>query len=903
MTPVSNSWPTRRAGFLRTVTSALMLSAAGLTAAVLLPATSAAAQEAEAYNISAGPLADVLNSYAEQSGAQIIYDASLTQGRNSPGLNGEFGVVEGLSRLLAGSGLSFRQTGDNAFTLDLAPQSSSSAIQLGPVRVEGETDDPSRSSVLDGNAGSLIGYVASSAGSASKSNTPLAQTPRSISVVPAEQIEAQAARNIGEALAYTPGVFTDGRGVDTRTTSISARGFTNTGIYVDGAQFEGAAPTVDTYGLERVEVMRGPASTLYGAGSLGGIVSALSKRPTDEDFAELQVIGGSFDHYEGRFDGSFTLNPDETIKFRLTGLLRDSGTQIDLVDDNRIFIAPAVTFALGQSTDLAILARYQKDSGGNLSLILPLTGSLYEHPNGPISTSLFMGEPDFDEYEASTTSFTVDLDHRFNDNIAFNLTVNKTDTDRFERFADPRSLGLLADLLGNQPFSNFGWQADQPTPAFIVVPAPNPAFNPTLPPAPPNFPFLPTAVANPLAGLIPLNTLLRFPSELSADTKSWAFDTNIAANFGSDSFSHQLLVGVDLKKREAISSVLTPDLSAFSAGPLPDFAGLLGALLPLDIYNPQYGGAILPLIPNTEQEIKATQFGLYLQDQIAIQDTLFVVAGVRHDNFKQDTMDLLTGTMLSELDESATTFQLGASVKVAAGFSPYVSFSQSFNPQTGLDFAGLAFDPLTGRQFEGGIKFASSDGAIMATVALFDLRRQNVLTLDPDPTHVGCGFSNIGSCQIALGEVASRGFEFELRASPVAGLNLVAAFTTFDIETTEDQNLANIGLSPIRQPSELGSLWADYSIQSGALKGFGIGGGVRYVGSSFADGANLIDVPSYTLFDAFVRYQFTGGGMDGLSLSLNARNLGDKSYLVGCSVNNCTYGVRQKLTGTLAYRW
>lgn len=902
MTAIAKGLPKRLQSkanlFARPHLSAILLATTGISVATLLPVSSAFAQEADSFLVEAGPLAEVLNTYAEQSGAQIIYDADLTQDRTSPGIDGQFGVAEGLSRLLAGSGLTFHQTGNNVFTLDLAPQPSSDAIQLGAVRVEGEKQggDPN-------NAGELVGYVAQTAGSASKISTPIVETPRSVSVVSAGQIAAQSADNLAEALAYTPGVFTDAFGVDTRNTAIYSRGFTNTGIYVDGAQFEGVAPTIDAYGLERVEMIRGPASSLYGEGSLGGVVNAVSKRPTEYDFAEIQLIAGNFSHYEGRVDGSFALDANRDVKFRLTGLLRDSGTQIDLVDDDRIYIAPALSFQLGAGTQLAILARYQRDSGGNLGLTLPVTGSLVENPNGQISTSLFMGEPDFDRYVASTSALTIDLDHKFSENVAFNLTVNTTETDRFQRFADPRQLGLFADQLNSQIFRNFGWQPDQPTPPVIVVPTANPNFDPTQPPSPPNFPFIPTPVANPLAGLIPLNTLLRFPSEMSDTSNSWAIDSSISAQFGSDDFAHQLLVGADYKKRDATSNILTPDLSAFSAGPLPDIAGLLGALLPLDIYDPQYGGTILPLISNSERNIDSSQIGIYLQDQISVHDTLFVVAGIRHDNFDSETTDLLTNTLLSEIDESATTFQLGASVKVGAGFAPYLSFSESFNPQSGLDFAGAAFDPLSGRQFEGGIKFATDDGAILATIAIFDLRRQNVLTLDPDPTHTGCGFSGVGVCQITLGEVASRGFELELHASPIDGLNIVGAFTSFDIETTKDDNLVNIGLSPIRQPTELASLWTEYSFLAGGLRGFGLGAGVRHVGSSFADGANLIEVPSYTLVDGFIRYQFDDRVLDGLSLTLNVRNLGNNSYLVGCSVNNCTYGLRRKITGALAYRW
>jgi iron complex outermembrane receptor protein len=147
--------------------------------------------------------------------------------------------------------------------------------------------------------------------------------------------------------------------------------------------------------------------------------------------------------------------------------------------------------------------------------------------------------------------------------------------------------------------------------------------------------------------------------------------------------------------------------------------------------------------------------------------------------------------------------------------------------------------------------------------------------------------------------VTSRGWEFEAVSTPMPGLKLKAAYTVYDMATTEDLNPANVGKMPTGVPEQFGSLWADYTLQSGTLAGFGFGGGVRYVGASWADTANTMPVPDYTLVDATVHYEIRGW-----RAAINVTNLFDKTYVASCSSPTaCYYGDRMRTTASLAYRW
>jgi iron complex outermembrane receptor protein len=257
-----------------------------LGAGAIIAPMVAHAQETRSYDIPAAPLADGLNRFGEAADVELIYDSALTNGISSRGLKGSFGTVEALSRLLAETGLTFRQNGPRAFTLERAPQSADGSIQLGPVRVEGDSTGSARAA-YEGEltaTSPIRDYVARRSASGTKTDTPIIETPQSISVVTAEEIRTTKAQNLTDALTYTAGVYRT-EGNDRTADRINLRGFYSDAIegslYRDGMRYMVNAfnGKQEPYGLERVEILKGASSVLYGNAGPGGIINTVTKRP------------------------------------------------------------------------------------------------------------------------------------------------------------------------------------------------------------------------------------------------------------------------------------------------------------------------------------------------------------------------------------------------------------------------------------------------------------------------------------------------------------------------------------------------------------------------------------------------------------------------------------------------
>jgi iron complex outermembrane receptor protein len=270
--------------------------------------------------------------------------------------------------------------------------------------------------------GPVQGYVATRSASGTKTDTPLIETPQAISVVTADQMRAQGVRTLAESLRYTPGVSAEVWGPDNRCYGIQIRGFKDLSdrvFYKDSLSLKGTAfstfACLEPYGAERIEVVRGPSSILYGQGEPSGIINYVSKRPLDRPFHEVEVGIGNHKHLEGRFDFSGPLDSGGTWLYRLTGLGSLSGTQVDFVDKDRVFIAPALTWRPNTDTTLTILSHYQHDWTGWANQFLPAQGTVFPNPHGKIPSNRFVGEPGFDRFNPTTYSIGYMFEHRASD--------------------------------------------------------------------------------------------------------------------------------------------------------------------------------------------------------------------------------------------------------------------------------------------------------------------------------------------------------------------------------------------------------------------------------------------------------------------------------------------------------
>jgi iron complex outermembrane recepter protein len=490
----------------------------------------------------------------------------------------------------------------------------------------------------------VTGYRAKNAATGLKTDTPLAETPQSVTVVTRDQIVDQGATTLQDALNYAAGVRSDAYGIDSRSDGTRIRG-SFPDEYLDGLRrmfdWYTSNTRVDPYTLERIEVLRGPSSMLFGQGVTGGMVNMVSKRPQAERQGEIGIQLGSWGRKELHADFTGRLTADGQWLYRLVALGRVADTQVDFVNDDRAVLAPSLTWKPNGATSLTLQANWQKDKTGSTSQFFPWEGVLLPNPNGPIPMSRFIGEPGQDRYDSERLSLGWLFEHRFNDQwqVRQNVRFSRNDVDYFSLYGDSFS-------------ARGGWAED------------------------------------------PVNKRLlgRFADATVTRATMVATDQNVQGDFSTGAARHKLLVGFDALR-------YTKDTKSFI-----DYPPVYGGTVPLfDVYNPVYGNYVYgPLTDNPESGVR--QAGLYIQDQVKLGPWIFV-AGLRHDRANTtlegaaDEKSSATTKRLAVMhrfDSGITPY-----LSYSESFSPVAGVNAAgarFKPLRGEQWeAGVKYEPEGGR--------------------------------------------------------------------------------------------------------------------------------------------------------------------------------------------------------------
>ncbi|AOF92683.1 TonB-dependent siderophore receptor [Sinorhizobium sp. RAC02] len=266
--------------------------------------------------------------------------------------------------------------------------------------------------------------VATKTSSGSKMATEILNTPASVSVITAKEIQQRGAETVEEVLQYTAGVTTDFYGSDDRYDFFKIRGFdayTYRDGLVLGRPFGGVRE--EAYAFERVEVLKGANSTVFGVSDPGGAVNFVTKRPKSEKFGEAYITGGSFNRKEVGFDFGDNLTSDDTLSYRFTGKLRDADAEYDYSRDDEKFFMGGLTWRPTDATSLSIVYDHLNKDG------VPGSGG---HPVGTdFDRDRFFGEPDYNYRGTNRNTVSVMLDHDFGSGFTFNTNArySKTNTD------------------------------------------------------------------------------------------------------------------------------------------------------------------------------------------------------------------------------------------------------------------------------------------------------------------------------------------------------------------------------------------------------------------------------------------------------------------------------------------
>lgn len=367
-------------------------------------------------------------------------------------------------------------------------------------------------------------------------------------------------------------------------------------------------------------------------------------------------------------------------------------------------------------------------------------------------------------------------------------------------------------------------------------------------------------------------------------SKGFVIDNQLAGKVMTGPAQHNLLLGVDYQYLDA--RILYQDTLDYSAPAI-------------DIFNPDHNQIrpdALAFSYEDRKTIRQSQTGVYLQDQVRL-DRLVAIGGARYDSYRMDTdsRGLYLGAAsqsLAQIDQDNLSFRLGALYELDYGLSPYVSYAESFEPVPGADKSGKAFDPSTGHQWEGGLKFLSEDMSKTATISAFHITKENALVTDPD---------NVYGPKLQTGEIVSKGIELEGRADLTSRLDLALSYTRQNMEITKDTTDLQ-GKTPVWVPKQMASLWSNYQA-GGSLEGMRVGAGLRYVGEAQLDAANTDTVPDYLLMDMSASYDLAAlsASLKGVGASLSASNLFNKTYYSCYDQNNCWFGAERNVEARLKY--
>jgi iron complex outermembrane receptor protein len=701
----------------------------------------------------------------------------------------------------SGSGLVFSLTSERSTTADRptsTPQTPDSPVDQ-PTPETAPSSKPTAPTAEEEEEIEIVvtgeqeeeGYRVPDASTATRTDTPIRDIPQSIQVIPEQVIEEQQVTQLDEALRNVSGV-TFGGDVGGRGDQFSIRGFEDAPVLRDGFRRYGSYQSFpEVANLERIEVLKGPASILYGEIQPGGLINLVSKKPLAEPFYEAELQVGNWGFLRPRFDISGPLTSDGSLLYRLNALYQtgDSFRGFDQ-EKRRFFISPVLTWRISDRTDLTVSLEYT-DNKGPADFGLPALGDeVVDVPRDRIANN-----PD-DTITNKYLNVGYNLEHRFSENWTLRNAF------RYSSYKYNYNVVALT----------FGF--DEAT-----------------------------------------ETVENFWASQEGRDKNYALQTNLLGKFATAGIEHTLLFGVDLSHNNE---------RIFSIG---DFT----TPIPVNIFNPVYGQ-----IPKPEEdtlpdfggdEIKTNRLGIYVQDQLSLFDNLKLVLGLRYDTVEQETVNLpglFTQSGEQTRNYDSFTPRLGIVYQPVEELSLYASYSRSFNPNSATTVSGDTLEPEKGEGYEVGVKAELLERRLSATLAYFDITKQNVAVSDP----------LFPLSSIATGEQRSQGVELDVTGQIRPGWNIIAAYAYIDAEVTADTNADIVGNRLFNVPKHSASLWTTYEIQRGNWQGLGFGIGFNYVGEREGDLDNSFEVDSYFLTNAAIFYR-----RNNWRFSLNLKNLFNVNYI------------------------
>ncbi len=640
------------------------------------------------------------------------------------------------------------------------------------------------------------GYRASNSVTGSKVDTPIKDIPMALQAFTEDFIKDVKPTDLYDLVRFSPGVTSQEPGFTAGNTSLSIRGFpTGTNPLRNGT----AGPTViDAANTQRVEIVKGPASFLYGALSPGGIVNVITKRPLSYDRVSFSQDAGSYGYMRSLLDISG--HASKGVSFRLVGMYQDDIKYWDVNEVRSSDLAASVNWRILPTLELTLdYEQYTKHEDGPVSLMPTISiGGIFQG---------FQDLPD---------SFNYTIPTDFRDTEAKNLGV-ESNLKLGEHWAVRGNFGY------NHLFNVFRAAGGGAIPG-----------NPAVIPATAEFAEIPAMYA-----------FNRRYNETGRDHHDYTYQADLVGNYKWNGISARIIAGYQYTRNSVRNPNRQVDSSKWPR--------------PWDLRNPATWNRSITFT-DAEYVLGGDQIGRGTTEAYyggvtlgLFEDRLLALAGSRHTENAFQTLNLLTGVAQPKFTSTADSPQIGLLYKLTPSVNAYVSYSKSFVPNNTMlrlnQVPVTQAVPTYGKGYEAGFKAELFDKKLSTTVSVYEITNTNIIqTL----------VSNTLQSDFQSGENRSKGIEFDVSYAPTSQLQLYASYAYTDAIITENpSNVAFEGLNLLGSSKHLANAWVRYDFTQGKLRNWYVAGGASYAGPRTADLRNPnFKLTSYVLVSATIGHQF-----------------------------------------------
>ncbi|MEM6901008.1 MAG: TonB-dependent receptor [Pseudomonadota bacterium] len=632
------------------------LTAVTLTA-LFLSAPIATSQSRRGFDLPAQPLKNAVDQLIESSGLVVQTQAAFLEGKTSAAVFGQMTPVQALDLMLEGSGLSIEEFDANSVVIIPSNATfSQDTNQKEPVELD--------EIVVEGATGSASGFKANSSNVGTRISSELDELPLSIEIITEDAIEATRATRVTDVINLTTGAAVSGV-LGGLSTTFSIRGF---GAQVaENGSLSGFFDSKerDTVDVERIEVLSGPASALFGFGPPGGVINVVTKMPQDELSFSTRTELSTSAFVRQEFDLNLPVNSDGTLKFRFISAFEGSDSfrfrnfTKETFPESRIALSPSFLYEPNEQFSLLFKGQYLRDE---IILDLGIPIGLDGEPLSDISD--FYGDPAFDIIDDSLVG-TIEATYRFTPEWSLTGTLS-ANRDR-AKGTDVTALAVFEDPASTLPF-----------------------------------PF----------SLLPENSILRSANVRDQKTTRVVGRLDLNGSLKTGPVKHDFSASIEGFSGENDNIIGGSGL----VPPGGEIIGLEDVALPTSI---DIDGITLS---QTVTEVDTLSVSLF--DKLSFDDTVHILVGGRVDFLDQE----ISGGLDSSISVTEFSPRAGIVVKPFQdkGFSAFFSYGESFEPNEDLALDGSILDPETGRTFEGGLAYEFGDGQFRASITAFDIELDNV---------------------------------------------------------------------------------------------------------------------------------------------------------------------------------